>query len=76
MGLGLGVGSPGEVHLSLFLNHVTKDLWISHNLIFRPAFSDAWVLLQYLDFPGGSVVKNSPANAGDTGEVGLIPGSG
>ena len=27
-------------------------------------------------FPGGSVVKNAPANAGDTGDVGLIPGSG
>ena len=26
-----------------------------------------------MGFPGGSVVKNSPANAGD---VGLIPGSG
>ena len=25
---------------------------------------------------GGSVVKNPPANAGDTGDVGLIPGSG
>ena len=25
------------------------------------------------DFPGGTVVKNLPANAGDTG---LIPGSG
>ena len=25
-------------------------------------------------FPGGSVVKNSPANAGATGDVGLIPG--
>ena len=24
----------------------------------------------------GSVVKNPPANAGDTGAVGLIPGSG
>ena len=28
------------------------------------------------DFPGGSVVKNLPANAGDTGDVGLIPGLG
>ena len=28
---------------------------------------------QYWDFPGGSVVKNPPANAGD---VGSIPGSG
>ena len=25
-------------------------------------------------FPGGSVVKNPPANAKDTGDVGLIPG--
>ena len=27
-------------------------------------------------FPGGSVVKNLPANAGDTRDAGLIPGSG
>ena len=27
-------------------------------------------------FPGGSVVKNLSANAGDTGDSGLIPGSG
>jgi len=27
-------------------------------------------------FPGGSVVKNSPANAGDQGDTGLIPGLG
>ena len=26
-------------------------------------------------FPGGIVVKNPPANAGDTGDVGIIPGS-
>ena len=29
-----------------------------------------------MDFPGGSVVKNSLANAGDTGDAGSIPGSG
>ena len=29
-----------------------------------------------MGFPGGSVVKNPPANAGDTGDKGLIPGSG
>jgi len=28
------------------------------------------------NFPGGSMVKNLPANAGDTGDAGLIPGSG
>ena len=27
-------------------------------------------------FPGGSVVKNLPANAGDAGDTGLIPGLG
>ena len=27
-------------------------------------------------FPGGSVVKNPPANAGDAGDVGSIPGLG
>jgi len=27
-------------------------------------------------FPGGTVVKNLPANAGDTGDMGSIPGSG
>ena len=27
-------------------------------------------------FPDGSVVKNLPDNAGDTGAVSLIPGSG
>ena len=32
-----------------------------------------WELTYPLGFPGGSVVKNLPANAGDEG---LIPGSG
>ena len=27
-------------------------------------------------FPGGAVVKNLPANAGDEGDAGSIPGSG
>ena len=29
-----------------------------------------------LGLPGGSVVKNPPAHAGDTGDTGSIPGSG
>ena len=28
------------------------------------------------EFPGGAVVKNLPASAGDTGDTGSIPGSG
>ena len=30
----------------------------------------------FMGFPGGSVVKNLPANAGNAGDVGLIPGLG
>ena len=29
-----------------------------------------------IGFPGGLEVKNPPANAGDIGDRGLIPGSG
>ena len=29
-----------------------------------------------VDFPGGTVVKNPAANAGDTRDTGSIPGSG
>ena len=29
-----------------------------------------------MGFPGGSVVKNLPANAGDAADAGLIPGLG
>ena len=29
-----------------------------------------------MGFPGGTVVKNLPLNAGDVREVGFIPGSG
>ena len=29
-----------------------------------------------MGFPGGTVVKNLPANAGDAGDTGRIPGSG
>ena len=29
-----------------------------------------------MGFPGGSVVKNPPANAGDPRDVGSVPGSG
>ena len=31
---------------------------------------------EHHNYPGGSVVKNPPANAGDAGDTGLIPGSG
>ena len=38
----------------------------------------AWAMIFHTssNFPGGSVVKNLPANAGDAGDLGLAPGSG
>jgi len=40
-------------------------------------FSVKWGLLMIpWGFPGGSVVRNLPANAGDAGDVGLSPRSG
>ena len=37
---------------------------------------ESWQYFTSIDrFPGGSVVKNPPANAGDAGDVGSIPGS-
>ena len=35
--------------------------------------TDTHIRMTFWDFPGGSLVKNPPANAGDTG---LIPGPG
>ena len=35
-----------------------------------------YFLLYFSCFPGDAVVKNLPANTGDTRDMGLIPGSG
>ena len=35
-----------------------------------------WSDSGFIGFPGSSVVKNLPANSGDTGDMGSIPGSG
>ena len=37
--------------------------------------SNSGAVLGRMGLPGGSVVKNLPANAGDTGDLGSIPGS-
>ena len=42
--------------------------------IFSHAFAHRHIFLE--SFPGGSVVKNSPANAGDIRDVGSVPGLG
>ena len=42
----------------------------------KPGEHDAkWKKLHVRDFPGGSVDKNPPANAGDTGSIPGLEGS-
>ena len=53
----------------LLINEVKKGLFN-----FVQLELDALVLI--LGIPGDSAVKNLTANAGNSGEVGLIPGSG
>ena len=48
-----------------------KELDTTEQLHFH--FSHLWI---YWGFPSGSVVKNLPANVGDTGDVGSMPGPG
>ena len=70
---------PGKSQSNLFLNEETEvqegratcpraGRWHKD-----PCFLISAALHSFMGFPGGAVVKNSPANAGDTGS---IPGSG
>ena len=42
----------------------------------RILYTYVYKIHMYMGFPGGSVVKDLPANRGDGGDLGLIPGSG
>ena len=53
------------IKLDLFQGH--KD---------ESTFTNQSMLRTTLGFPGGSVIKNLPAGAGDTGDVGSTPGLG
>ena len=60
--------------ISLFPQHPVEQLHKQCLHIFRKeelTFSAHYVLGR--GFPGGSVVKNLPANAGDSGDAGSIP---
>ena len=74
------------------LKHPDRDSWIESEktrvkiLMVRPNSTQEIPLTKFLlylvhgciprGFPGATVVKNPPVNAGDTRDVGLIPGSG
>ena len=47
-------------------------------LIIKLIRNGLWAKIKYWygGFPGGTVVNNPPANTGDTGDAGSIPGSG
>ena len=61
-----GVGEINNINLFIFIYYIYKYYYIYYLFIFIVSMS----------FPGGSVVKNLPANAGDSGDTGLIPESG
>ena len=73
-----GHGNPLEY--SCLGNPMERGAWwiIVHRV------AKSWTQLKRLSthayihksFPGGSVVKNQPANAGDTGDKDSVPGSG
>ena len=47
----------------------------SLNGLFYPLRVDPVLFITIVGFPGGSVVRHLPANAEDTGDADLIPGS-
>ena len=68
--------NPTMAHVALAdqdLGCLPASLILSILFLFKNNFY--WIIVA-LGFPGGSVVKNLPANAGDTGEAGSSPGLG
>ena len=67
-------------HVQLFQHYLLKRLYffiVFPLLLFQRTIDYIYVDISRLwGFPGGSVVKNSPVNAGDARDVGSIPGSG
>ena len=69
----------GKLHKQICLNICQSLAWISVQFVplykstSSPFLSKTLILNEYLGLPGGSVVKNLLANAGDAG---LIPGLG
>ena len=58
------------------LEYVNMDMSdTSLNGLFYPLRMDPVLFITIVGFPGGSVVRHLPANAGDTGDADLIPGS-
>ena len=62
-----------EGHLTTHCLHCRRSRDWDSELPLQGTKQQQWH--SYLGFPGGTVVKNPPANAGDAKDAGLIPGS-
>ena len=81
-----GRGAPDDPHTPLYIRQIpNKDLLYStgnstqYSVItqMRKDPGKEWIYVHaWQGFPGGTVVNNPPARAGDSGDVGLIPESG
>ena len=64
----------------VFLLHYAQVFWGEIGLVLalplKVIVTFGAYILCYMGFPGGAVVKNSPANTGDPRDVGSIPGLG
>ena len=64
-------------YLSTYLSHVYLPIiYLYHTSIYLPIIYPSIYITCGVCFPGSALVKNSPANAGDTGDSGSIPGLG
>ena len=59
-----------------FMRHYSAKSFKSRGLLGQWNYSVWYYNGRYRGFPGGSAVKKPPANSGDTGDLGSIPGSG
>ena len=71
----LARGSEPQFPVSHMIMRVSKQYTYNHSIPRQPLVLIFSAKCNGLS-PGGSVVKNLPANAGDTGDVGSVPESG
>ena len=67
-------GNPREFPGVLKMFYILSRVWVKWRLnIFQNSSNYMFKICAFQGFPGGTVVKNLPANAGD---MGLSPGRG
>ena len=65
-----------QLDTSILESHSTLRISLSLDIILPLFLSKIVLVLLKMGFPDGLMIKNPPANAGDPGDGGLIPGSG